>query len=215
MPSCHGSSQWIIGYVDNKSGFGEEDDSDTGEEEERKWGCAQCRVQQRVRHDAWMKECVSARNSSWASVHMSSVLCDLWSDCTCENVACGRCVCLQMMHYLLVSSSQSQHWLPPQRTPRTGNPVETHDVLHPWASSWRQGTKKDTVILATKWVWDFASTSSAPSAPLPSTCWGSSRQRPSQTSAAQPFGRARSWPRCLPPGRNHLRSPFLAQLRRF
>ena len=25
---------------------------------------------------------------------MSSVLCDLWSDCTCENVACGRCICL-------------------------------------------------------------------------------------------------------------------------
>ena len=25
---------------------------------------------------------------------MSSVLCDLWSDCTCEKVACGRCICL-------------------------------------------------------------------------------------------------------------------------
>ena len=27
---------------------------------------------------------------------MSSVLCDLCNDCACENVACGRCVCLQM-----------------------------------------------------------------------------------------------------------------------
>ena len=27
---------------------------------------------------------------------MSSVLRDLWSDCSCENVACGRCICLQI-----------------------------------------------------------------------------------------------------------------------
>ena len=26
--------------------------------------------------------------------HMSSVLCDLCNDCTFENVACGRCICL-------------------------------------------------------------------------------------------------------------------------
>ena len=26
--------------------------------------------------------------------HMSSALCDLWSDCACENVARGRCLCL-------------------------------------------------------------------------------------------------------------------------
>ena len=35
IPSCRGSSQWISGYVDNKSGFGEEDDSTTGEVGER------------------------------------------------------------------------------------------------------------------------------------------------------------------------------------
>ena len=35
VPSCCGSSQWLIGYVDTRSGFGEEDDSNTGEVEER------------------------------------------------------------------------------------------------------------------------------------------------------------------------------------
>ena len=35
VPSCRGSSQWIIGYVDNRSGFGEGDDSYTGEVEEK------------------------------------------------------------------------------------------------------------------------------------------------------------------------------------
>ena len=40
-----------------------------------------------MRYDAWMKECFSAHNSSWAIVRMSSALCVLWSDCTCEK--CG------------------------------------------------------------------------------------------------------------------------------
>ena len=35
VPSRRGSSQLINGCVDNKSGFGEEDDSDTGEVNER------------------------------------------------------------------------------------------------------------------------------------------------------------------------------------
>ena len=35
VPSCRGSSQWTNGCVDNKSGFGEEDDSNTGEVSER------------------------------------------------------------------------------------------------------------------------------------------------------------------------------------
>ena len=35
VPSCRGSSQWIIGYVDNRSGLGEEDDNNTGEVEVR------------------------------------------------------------------------------------------------------------------------------------------------------------------------------------
>ena len=34
-PSCRGSSQWINRHVDNKSGFGGEDDNNTGEVEER------------------------------------------------------------------------------------------------------------------------------------------------------------------------------------
>ena len=35
VPSCRGSSQWISGYVDNVSGFREEDDNNTGEVCER------------------------------------------------------------------------------------------------------------------------------------------------------------------------------------
>ena len=35
VPSCREFLQWIIGYVDNRSGFGEEDDNNTGEVEER------------------------------------------------------------------------------------------------------------------------------------------------------------------------------------
>ena len=35
VPSRHGSSQWISGCVDNRSGFGEEDDSNTREVGER------------------------------------------------------------------------------------------------------------------------------------------------------------------------------------
>ena len=35
VPSCRGSSQWINGCVDNRSGFGEEDDGNTGEVGER------------------------------------------------------------------------------------------------------------------------------------------------------------------------------------
>ena len=31
VPSCRGSLQWINGCEDNWSGFGEEDDSNTGE----------------------------------------------------------------------------------------------------------------------------------------------------------------------------------------
>ena len=35
VPSRRGSSHWISGCVDNKSGFGEEHDSNTGEVGER------------------------------------------------------------------------------------------------------------------------------------------------------------------------------------
>ena len=35
VPSCRGPSQWIIGYVDNRSGFGEEDDNNSEEVEKR------------------------------------------------------------------------------------------------------------------------------------------------------------------------------------
>ena len=35
VPSCRGSSQWINEYVDNRSGFGEENDGNTGDVGER------------------------------------------------------------------------------------------------------------------------------------------------------------------------------------
>ena len=35
VPSCRGSSQWIFRHLDNRSGFGEEDDSNTVEVEGR------------------------------------------------------------------------------------------------------------------------------------------------------------------------------------
>ena len=35
VPSRRGSSEWINGCVENRSGFGEEDDSNTGEVGER------------------------------------------------------------------------------------------------------------------------------------------------------------------------------------
>ena len=56
-----------------------------------------------MKHDAWMNDLFWGRNlnlspaRSLSHAHMSSVLCDLWSDCTCENVACGRCVCQHQM----------------------------------------------------------------------------------------------------------------------
>ena len=35
------------------------------------------------------------RNSNLSNAHMSSLLCDMCNDCTCENVVCDRCICLQ------------------------------------------------------------------------------------------------------------------------
>ena len=35
VPSCRGSSQWINGYVDNRSWFEEEDDNNRRDVEER------------------------------------------------------------------------------------------------------------------------------------------------------------------------------------
>ena len=48
-----------------------------------------------MKHDAWMNDLFWGRNSILSHAHMSSVLCDLCNDCTCENVKCGRCICLQ------------------------------------------------------------------------------------------------------------------------
>ena len=57
VPSCRGSSQWIHGCVDITSGFGEEDDSNTGEvHEERTCADVQCAVRRKVKHDAWMND---------------------------------------------------------------------------------------------------------------------------------------------------------------
>ena len=53
VPSCRGSSQWINGCVDNKSGFGEEDDSNT---RERTCAGVQCTLRRKMKHDALMSE---------------------------------------------------------------------------------------------------------------------------------------------------------------
>ena len=41
-----------------------------------------------MKHDAWMNDLF------WDATHPEPthafVLCDLWSDCPCDNVACGR-----------------------------------------------------------------------------------------------------------------------------
>ena len=47
-----------------------------------------------MKHDAWMDDLFWGRNSNLSHAHMSSVLCDLCNDCTCESVACGKCICL-------------------------------------------------------------------------------------------------------------------------
>ena len=57
-----------------------------------------------MKHDAWMDDLFLGRNSNLSRAHMLSVLCDLCSDCTCENVACGRCICL---HFLASNDSHS------------------------------------------------------------------------------------------------------------
>ena len=75
VPSCSGSSQWIIGYVDNGSGFGEEDDNNTGEVEERDGEeVFSVRVQQRLNHDAWMKRMFFLHTKNLLS-HCTQVIC--------------------------------------------------------------------------------------------------------------------------------------------
>ena len=65
-PPCRGSSQWIDGCVDkSRSGFGEEDDSNTGEVGERENFCWCSRiVRRKVEHDAWMNDLFWGRNLS-------------------------------------------------------------------------------------------------------------------------------------------------------
>ena len=38
----------------------------------------------------------NSATTAFRHAHLSSVLCDLCNDCTCEHVACGRCICLQV-----------------------------------------------------------------------------------------------------------------------
>ena len=45
-----------------------------------------------MKHDAWMDDLFCGRNSNLSQC----VLCDLCNDCTCENVACGKCICLHL-----------------------------------------------------------------------------------------------------------------------
>ena len=55
-----------------------------------------------MKHDAWVNDLFLGTqlklepSGPLSHAHMSSVLCDLWSDCTCQNVACGRCISLQV-----------------------------------------------------------------------------------------------------------------------
>ena len=63
---------------------------------ERTCAGVQCAVRRKVKHDAWMNDLFLGRNSNLSHAHMSSVLCDLCSDCTCENVARGKCICLHL-----------------------------------------------------------------------------------------------------------------------
>ena len=55
VPSCRGSSRWINGCVDKRSGFGEEDDSNAGEEGERELVLVFSALR-KVKHDAWMND---------------------------------------------------------------------------------------------------------------------------------------------------------------
>ena len=48
-----------------------------------------------MKHDAWVDDLFWGRNSNLSLAHMSPALCDMCNDCTCESVACGRCICLQ------------------------------------------------------------------------------------------------------------------------
>ena len=64
VPSCRGSSQRIVGYVDNRSGFGEEDDSNAREVEERDGEeVLSVACNKGVNHDVWMKECLFRRTT--------------------------------------------------------------------------------------------------------------------------------------------------------
>ena len=108
VPFCSGSLQWVNGCLDNRPQVGEVDECTTS---------VQCRVQQRTRHDAWMKDWFLAHNSdssllsTWATAHMSSVLCDLWSDCICEK--CG----VRQVHLSELSGSEYRYCAHPSAVP--------------------------------------------------------------------------------------------------
>ena len=51
--------------MDNESGFGEEDDSNTGEVGERELPAGvQCTVRRKMKHDAWMNDIFCGHNSN-------------------------------------------------------------------------------------------------------------------------------------------------------
>ena len=67
--------------MDNRSGFGEEDDSNTGEAGERELVLVfSVSVRRKVKHDAWMIDLFWGRNSNLSHAHMSYVLCDPCND---------------------------------------------------------------------------------------------------------------------------------------
>ena len=56
------------------------------------------------------------RNSNLSHAHMSCVLCN---DCTCENVACGRCTCLHLRHLRFLLNNEAH--------PEVESGVSVHD----------------------------------------------------------------------------------------
>ena len=83
VPSGRGSSQWIIGCADNRSGFGEEDDNNTGEVEERDGeevlsvACSKRRTMTRGWRDAFRR--TTRLEPSGPLSLCTHVICAVWS----------------------------------------------------------------------------------------------------------------------------------------
>ena len=63
---------------------------------ERTCAGVQCTVRRKEKHDTCMNDLFWGRNSNLCQCTRAFVLRDLCSQCTCEHVACGRCICLHL-----------------------------------------------------------------------------------------------------------------------